>query len=771
MARENAHQHVPQPADTISVLEFIRKEYHAPIKARTYTGNLRANLQACYDYAASLGSVTVWHPAGLYTTDLSAQALRIASGQITLAGPKEATIRSTTSSLANADYGCMILFANSLKCGIRDMTIERDPAFANGLGDIIGLSSGTHVELSGVTLGNTKGIQWKYANSASSATDFITGPGGTSTIFNNNDHIEFFLDGQSGSSLPAPLVPFKAYFVVNKSGNTFQVSLTPGGAAINLTTNGGGTWGFHKYSCTWEASDPTNDTLQITGHPFQVGHRVIFSNTANLNTVSNMPVFVTAGVTYWVVAVPDADHIQISASPGGPVLDVTTAAGHSLKPQITLMYSPLVGGGNLYCFLDRIITPVCVTGPRIIPGEVGAGEYYGINVGRVSGCVFGANTTYHGDFTVNNNVYEGFPLPSNQAVVRIAGGHVKFRDNYTEIGPGPSQPSIGVLIEAQADVCFNSIYGTGSGDLGSIGIAHHGNIDCSGVVLGNLIANYDYDGAVLIPFTGDNESDLLWIGNRVGNCARSSFPSSALQTGTTQQHWLFAERDIGYRFGSTIVQQARQTANNPTSLELGGLGNVWSIKANTAHTINAVTVAGVSGTTNVVGAVYVLIAESAFTTLGTGGFVTQSGANRTLASGEVVVCVADGSGKLRVISSPGCTIAGIPAALASFAGNVADQSLFSAAPTATTYRVDLYLLVNTVATAGTLALQLKYNDGVAARTVDLAGALDVTAGGPGFKSISVEFYVASGTPTLNATFTGLTGSPAFTLRGGISRTS
>lgn len=41
-------------------------------------------------------------------------------------------------------------------------------------------------------------------------------------------------------TLPTPLSSNQAYYVVNASGNTFQVSLTQGGAAIDITDSGSG---------------------------------------------------------------------------------------------------------------------------------------------------------------------------------------------------------------------------------------------------------------------------------------------------------------------------------------------------------------------------------------------------------------------------------------------------------------------------------------------------------------------------------------------------
>lgn len=69
---------------------------------------------------------------------------------------------------------------------------------------------------------------------ADSGTDFLSfadvPPNGSSVRVSN-----------SGGALPAPLVAGTTYFIVSKTGNTAKLSLTSGGSAINLTTNGTGT--------------------------------------------------------------------------------------------------------------------------------------------------------------------------------------------------------------------------------------------------------------------------------------------------------------------------------------------------------------------------------------------------------------------------------------------------------------------------------------------------------------------------------------------------
>jgi hypothetical protein len=64
----------------------------------------------------------------------------------------------------------------------------------------------------------------------------------------NNDPVEFT---NSGGGLPNPLAVDTVYYVVGKTNDTFQVSATYGGGAINLTTQGTGTHSAYKCANGW----------------------------------------------------------------------------------------------------------------------------------------------------------------------------------------------------------------------------------------------------------------------------------------------------------------------------------------------------------------------------------------------------------------------------------------------------------------------------------------------------------------------------------------
>lgn len=120
------------------------------------------------------------------------------------------------------------------------------------------LSLNTHDFVSG-----TGAVQRTFAEESGTAftvdagTDFATA---TAHGLSNGDRIMVF----SGTTLPAGLSAATVYFVVNKTADTFQFSLTSGGSAVNLTDTGTGTHKFHTATQN-EVSDVIT-ALNITNY-------------------------------------------------------------------------------------------------------------------------------------------------------------------------------------------------------------------------------------------------------------------------------------------------------------------------------------------------------------------------------------------------------------------------------------------------------------------------------------------------------------------------
>ncbi|HRP69699.1 MAG TPA: hypothetical protein PLY93_09235, partial [Turneriella sp.] len=112
-----------------------------------------------------------------------------------------------------------------------------DGANISDVADLInGATTTSHVAvaLSKLTLsGNI--YMGKYTTvTANAATDRIAWNG-------HNYREQSPVDFDTTGTLPAPLKPGKKYYMRNVGANDFQVSLTPGGAPIDITTNGAGT--------------------------------------------------------------------------------------------------------------------------------------------------------------------------------------------------------------------------------------------------------------------------------------------------------------------------------------------------------------------------------------------------------------------------------------------------------------------------------------------------------------------------------------------------
>lgn len=119
------------------------------------------------------------------------------------------------------------------------------------------------------------GSSWLSANSATctanASTNFITSAGhGLSN--------GYILKFSTTTTLPAGLSTNTAYFVINKTTDTFQVSLTSGGSAVDITDTGTGTH-------TWEFWD----TFDLVNFPSGAKYAVEFRDRVYVAGDANNP--------------------------------------------------------------------------------------------------------------------------------------------------------------------------------------------------------------------------------------------------------------------------------------------------------------------------------------------------------------------------------------------------------------------------------------------------------------------------------------------------
>ncbi len=134
-------------------------------------------------------------------------------------------------------------------------------------------------------------------------------------------------------TLPDPLEDGLTYFVRELFNATeFTVSLISGGAAVALTDIGLGDHTCQQWVAAFSiTADALTDRLTVTGGP----NAPLVGTPLQIAAETTMPAPLVAGTTYWVVANPTATTMQISATAGGTVIDLTTNGTGSLSARIS----------------------------------------------------------------------------------------------------------------------------------------------------------------------------------------------------------------------------------------------------------------------------------------------------------------------------------------------------------------------------------------------------------------------------------------------------
>ena len=144
--------------------------------------------------------------------------------------------------------------------------------------------------------------------------------------FSNGDVVSYYSNG--GSAIGG-LVNLTEYFVVGATTNTFQVSLTSGGSAINLTSTGNSAQAFLKI----------DNTLYLPDHGFVTGQEVTY--TEDSGSISTL----TDGTEYFTIKVT-ADTIKLATT----FANATAATAINITPDFGLGDTTLTGP------LDQTVT-------------------------------------------------------------------------------------------------------------------------------------------------------------------------------------------------------------------------------------------------------------------------------------------------------------------------------------------------------------------------------------------------------------------------------
>jgi len=188
----------------------------------------------------------------------------------------------------------------------------------------------------------------------------------------------------TGGSVPTGLTANTViYYVINPTTDTFQVSLTPGGAAVNFTTDGtgtlrwvlstpatiasGGSLGYpgsgnfiyafrgvntttmFKYDIIQSGGSWTTgatfinsgpDVLTSTAHGLPAGAAITVSTTGTL------PTGLTAGTIYYIIG-PTADDFMVSTTKGGPAVLITSAGSGTHSWAFSTPWTVQAGGSMI----------------------------------------------------------------------------------------------------------------------------------------------------------------------------------------------------------------------------------------------------------------------------------------------------------------------------------------------------------------------------------------------------------------------------------------
>ncbi|OGC00148.1 hypothetical protein A2V82_16565 [candidate division KSB1 bacterium RBG_16_48_16] len=109
------------------------------------------------------------------------------------------------------------------------------------------------------------------------------------------------------------------YFVVGVAANTFQLSLTQGGAAIDFTSQGGGTHTFERLDVEVLPAgvDITLEKINSTAHGFANGDKILYRGTGT--AIGGL----TLNTFYFVIAAA-ANEFQLSLTQGGAAINFTS---------------------------------------------------------------------------------------------------------------------------------------------------------------------------------------------------------------------------------------------------------------------------------------------------------------------------------------------------------------------------------------------------------------------------------------------------------------
>jgi hypothetical protein len=273
------------------------------------------------------------------------------------------------------------------------------------------------------------------------ATDIFTA---TAHGLQDGDEVIF---SNSGGALPTGLSAATTYYIISATANTFKVSTTKGGSAVNITSTGTGTNYFTDYqdlkiraltsvrgltvngasslqaiACKDLTADgniifkktvPLTATFTAdagTNFATSVAHGLVNTDRVILTTTTTLPAGLSLLTTYFVVN-KTTDTFQFSSTEGGTAIDITdTGTGtHTWTEQPAIEYSDL--------FIKSVKNPKD-------PKDASNKEYVDSLIGSRTKVIASF------DFLANGNFATSF-VGDNFTAAVITAGAIAFEDEST----------------------------------------------------------------------------------------------------------------------------------------------------------------------------------------------------------------------------------------------------------------------------------------------------------------------------------------------------
>ena len=203
----------------------------------------------------------------------------------------------------------------------------------------------------------------------------------------------------SSGVLPAGLAVSIDYYLVNVAANTFQLSLTYGGAAIDITDIGSGIHTFTRELNQTNIFTPTdidltNNTITVASHLYMDNDKVMFSSS------NTLPTEIDDNRIYYVVSCTQ-NTFKVSLTSGGAAISLQSVGIgiHTITSDLTLITctddipdnianSTMIDflqteGGHVILDIDYLLADNAVSGATItmrnsdLPDSFVVGDYIG----------------------------------------------------------------------------------------------------------------------------------------------------------------------------------------------------------------------------------------------------------------------------------------------------------------------------------------------------------------------------------------------------------